>query len=187
MYRVSYAPDPPQHSVDYTSEQFACHDRRLARLDEIRRRECTDLVIQDAADLLCAHLVVRGGNDEWRGSPGLIDESTTDGPMALAHLTEHALCFHLALDLTPVHERSVSPVEFEARITSWTTGILYGLRQRDGTTTPVVSRRLNLCCFFGQAELEFLRASGYPGLHVLRAHRLTSDGGHEVLRTVLID
>lgn len=178
--RVLYAPHPPQFTLELTRGQFARCDARFADLRALRERGFLGLAVQDSADLLQAHLILREGDEEWRGTPGLLDEGGP--PLPFRGWSEAELERRLGLDLGQPRVREVNRALLGAELLSWPVGAVYVFVAGEGAPHPGLTRRLNLASFFDRLEVEFLARGGFGGVAAVRAHRLTRDGTHEVLR-----
>ncbi|GBF06019.1 hypothetical protein DAERI_070017 [Deinococcus aerius] len=182
-FRVLYAPHPPQFTLDLTAEQFARCDARFADLRALRARGALGLAVQDSADLLGAHLILREGEGEWRGTPGVLDEGGAGGPpLPFREWSEAELERRLGMDLGQPRVREVDSARLGAELLSWPVGTVYIFLSDEGAPHPGLARRLNLASFFDRLEVEFLARGGFEGVAAVRACRLTGDGTHEVLR-----
>lgn len=182
--QVQFAPEPPQLSVELTARQLAALDARLGHLVTLHRRRALAWVVQDAADLLDAHIDLRAGRWGWQGTPGRLDEDGRAPSPSLVGWTEAGLTYGLALDLGRPQLRLVDTAGFLSVLTGWRRGLVYLLRPGRRGAVPVVRRRLNLSNFFDRIELNHLGV-GTPGDGVVRAHQLGNDGQLSMLRATL--
>ncbi len=185
-FHVLYAPHPPQFTLELTVQQLACRDARFAHLRTLRERGLLDLAVQDSADLQNAHLTLRQGGAEWRGTPGALDEHHTfSSRPPFAGWSELALEYGLGLDLGPSRVREVNGAEIGAELNTWQEGVVSVFAHPAGTAHAALSRRLNLANFFDRLEVGFLAQTAWAGFVLVRAHRLGAHGAYEVLRAWL--
>ncbi len=178
---VTYASFPAQFSTTFTVAHLASLDHRFHHLRALRGRRALDLVVQDSADLQNAHLTLRSGQAEWLGAPGALDEDGA-GRRPFHGWSEAALAYALGVDLTPVELQRVPFTELNDRVAAWRTGVLYAFARVDAGPSPALARRLNLANDMDRLEFDFLAATDFAGLDLVRAHRLNASGAHEVLR-----
>lgn len=181
---VQYAPHPPQLSVELTAAPLAVLDARFGHLATLRRRRVLDQVVQDAADLLEAHIGLRAGRQSWQGTPGRLDEDGTTPSHPFVGWTELRLRHGLALDLGRPDLRPVAAAELFSTLASWRRGLVYLLCPDRATFAPVVRRRLNLANGIDRLELDHLSME-FLGDAVLRAHRLDGEGRLVMWRAAL--
>lgn len=185
-FHVLYAPHPPQFTLELTPGQLAQRDCRFANLWALRGRGVLALAVQDSADLQQAHLTVREGRAEWRGTPGALDEGRPHpARLPFSGWSERALEDGLGLDPGHVRVREVGGAGLAAEFAAWPAGIVYLFAQEPGAPHPGVARRLNLTHFLDRLEAEFLGRAAFAGFPLVRAHRLGADGSMEVLRAGL--
>lgn len=181
-YQVLYAAHPPQFSVTLSLEQLAARDARFADLRALRLRRALDLTVQDSADLQGAHLRLTHGSSVWQGTPGALDEDGSGLRRPFHGWSEAALEYGLGLDLAPCHQRPLSPDQLAAELAASPVGVLYAFARPKSGDRPALVRRLNLAGDLDRLEHEYLAATGYAGLDLLRLHRLGAGGEHLVLR-----
>lgn len=182
-FRVQYAPHPPQFSLELSLAQLARLDARFAGVRALRARGSLGLAVQDSADLQEAHLTVREGRLEWRGTPGGLDENGLfPGRSPLHGWSEVALTHGLGLDLARAEVREVSGRELGGELVSWRAGVVYAFARVGEEAHPTLVRRLNLGNFFDRLEAEVLASLAFAAVDVVRVHRLGEDGRHLVWR-----
>ncbi|WP_084051051.1 hypothetical protein [Deinococcus hopiensis] len=169
-------------SQKLTLTDLARQDARFTQARHLRIRDVLADVVQDSADLQGAHLNLRCGRSEWRGTPGRLDgEGTSSGPSPFHGWSESTLIYGLGLDLGETDVRATTSARLLAEVSEWPAGLVYTFR-RSAEGVPHVSRRLNLSNFIDRLECDFLACLAAADLSVVRAHRLVAGGRMDVLR-----
>ncbi|WP_027480654.1 hypothetical protein [Deinococcus pimensis] len=179
MTDILYAPHPPHLSITLTEAALARLDARLSDLDALRRAGTLSVVLQDSADLLGAHLIVRDdtNGEEWRASPlALDDDRDRDRPVALpGRWTREETARRLGLAGARATDMDASALR--SVVGAWRSGLVLGFSRPGGAPGSVLTHRFDLADVVDRIELEFLGDEGYRPLTDLWAYRL-GEGGH---------